>query len=62
MSTRAWPHYIQECATRPFRGQSLAHAGQPPGHTAETRHLQRHMPGQWELPGTVKQWCTRSVL
>lgn len=34
-----------------LRGQILEHAGQPLGHTAETRHLQRHMPGQWELPG-----------
>lgn len=51
VATRAWPGYTQECAAPSFRGQILAHVGQPLGHTAETRHLQRHMPGQWELPG-----------
>lgn len=51
MATRAWPCYTQEYATPPFRDQSLSHAGQTPGHTTETRHLQRHMPGHWELRG-----------
>lgn len=51
VATRVWPHYTQECAAPPFRGQILEHAGQPLGCTAETRHLQRHMLGQWELPG-----------
>lgn len=51
MATRAWPCCTRECATPPFRDQSLAHAGQTPGHTTETRYLQRHMPGQRELRG-----------